>query len=169
METIDLIKERIKRGYYTAALDDLKEILKDDPKNRDAIKLMEAAVKKYVWYAKKYVNKRLDNIDEEIKSIDLYYYTDAAGPTLKDELGHAGTMLTYWTSKYMVKVKVALCLHAFYDTAPKLGDIFALDWSWIKHGSTKKYELVNDYYCTGVEYDIPNSLLILEGTRYASV
>ena len=71
METIDLIKERIKRGYYTAALDDLKEILKGDPKNSDAIKLMDAAVKKYVWYAKKYVNKRLDNIDEEIKRFNF--------------------------------------------------------------------------------------------------
>ncbi|WP_287582507.1 hypothetical protein [Candidatus Borrarchaeum sp.] len=71
METIDLIKERLKRGYYTAALDDLQKILEIDPKNRDAIKLMEATVKKYVWYAKKYVNKRLDNIDDEIKKLNF--------------------------------------------------------------------------------------------------
>ena len=67
METLDLIKERLKRGYYTAALDDLRELLNRDPTDKNAIKLMEAAVKKYVWYAKKYVNRRLDNLEKEIK------------------------------------------------------------------------------------------------------
>ena len=67
METLDLIKERLKRGYYTAALDDLRELLNRDPNDKNALKLMEAAVKKYVWYTKKYVNRRLDNLEKEIK------------------------------------------------------------------------------------------------------
>jgi hypothetical protein len=71
MDRIALIKDRIKRGYYTAALDDLKEILKRDPKNRDAIKLLDVAVKKYIWYAKKYVKKRVDTIDDELKKFNF--------------------------------------------------------------------------------------------------
>ena len=71
MERIELIKERIKRGYYTAALDELKKLLEKEPQNRDLIKLMDVAIKKYCWYAKKYVKKRFDTLNDELKKFNF--------------------------------------------------------------------------------------------------
>jgi hypothetical protein len=71
MEFKELIPERIKRGYCTAAIDNLTEILRDDPNNQKVLTLRDSAIKKYVQYSQKFVKRLLSQINHTFANNEL--------------------------------------------------------------------------------------------------